>query len=89
MSKQYFTELQPKDGQTVLHCEHVAIGGPGHFFTLGDGAPFTRPDGNKATAHWIAICDDCYALHWKTPIGAVSMDSQWIGDEPVIKADPQ
>lgn len=91
MSKQYFTEQQPTEGDCVLHCEHVkeVAGLAAHFFSLGAGQPFMRPDGSKGSAQWIVICDHCYVLFPKSPMDAVSGDSLWVGNDPVIKKDVQ
>jgi hypothetical protein len=82
---EYFTELQPKDGDLILHCDREHLGKGGHFFSLGDGAPFTRPDGTTGFAKWIAICDACFELHGSNPMAAVSGDSTFTGDDPIIK----
>ena len=93
MSK--FTKVQPKDGDTVLHCGHLE-NKPHHFFATSDpsrskiiGMPFTRPDGTCGVAKWMVLCQSCFPKFCDTPHQAMRADSQWIGDEPAIKENVQ
>lgn len=80
-----FTEQQPKDGETVLHCGHLE-GQIHHFFQIGpEPTSFTRPDGTKGRANWIAICDSCFNQYALTPQACIRGDAQWKGNEPIIK----
>jgi len=83
----HFTEEQPKDGDTMLHCDHIKGGGKCHFFKISETA-FTRPDGTSGTSHWIMLCDACFQAHGETKNFQITGDSQWVGDEPEIKINP-
>jgi len=54
-----YTEIQPKDGDVVLHCAHVFNKGKSHVFKVGDfdgtEMSFIRPDGTTGKAKWAMI----------------------------------
>lgn len=84
-----FTKLQPKDGETVLHCGHLEDK-PHHFFALSDGKTvaginFKRPDGSQGLAHWMVLCEMCFTRNGDEPERCIRGDATWIGDEPEIR----
>ena len=78
-----FTELQPRDGETVVHCGHLAPGG--HHWFLWPCA-FRRPDGTAGLGRFRVCCNDCFVRHGVA--FPVAGDFTWEGDEPVIVEDP-
>lgn len=80
-----FTKTQPKDGDCVLHCGHLAHAK--HWFKApdGDDIPFTRPDGGQGMAQFIVECEPCFNQHRIKGYPIIRGDGRWTGDEPVIK----
>jgi hypothetical protein len=89
-----FTKVQPKDGDTVLHCGHLE-NKPHHFYAMSDpnklmvGCPFTRPDGSAGLAKWMVLCSKCFEVYFDAPEKAMRADARWIGDEPEIRENVQ
>lgn len=79
-----FTEVQPKQGEKVVHCGHLRKGRH-HFFQVQGKLEFIRPDGTKGTASWAVICDDCHKLHPGQPEKVICADGTWIGNTPIIE----
>lgn len=78
-----YTEQQPTDGATILHCGHLDQDRPAHWFKYPEAVHFSRPDGSHGEAEWLAICAPCFARHGlRTPVRG---DGTWIGDAPVIE----
>lgn len=86
-----FTEKQPKDGDVMLLCKHVAEDRslPGHFFYFKEGLGFARPTGGIGKANWLIMCNHCFAKHpmpsLKEMMQLIGGDAVWKGDEPTIK----
>jgi 6-phosphogluconolactonase/glucosamine-6-phosphate isomerase/deaminase len=76
-----YTELQPKDGEVVLHCGHV--GGEGHFFSIKPEAQVVSPSGEVVTAQWFIQCASCF----RTEPSELNVRGHgiWCGDEPTIR----
>jgi hypothetical protein len=88
-----FAKLQPRDGETVLHCGHLDSV-PHHFFAMSDGnnvagINFTRPDGTAGTATWMVLCSSCFSSHANEPERCMRADAVWRGHEPAIKENIQ
>jgi hypothetical protein len=85
-----FANQQPKDGDIILHCEHVEKNG--HWFKIGV-CNFKRSDGSCGKTEWVLLCNDCYAdyeLSDKKPddmLRLITCDSKWIGNEPGIEVN--
>ena len=62
-----FTREQPKDGETILRCEHALTeegdAGKKHFYRFQTPANFVRPDGSKGVAQWAVCCQACHERH--------------------------
>lgn len=81
-----FHKLQPRDGDTVLHCGHVKGSSRNHFWRLPHGVPFERPDGTSGKAGWIVACDPCAQASGMDPLAvAIVGDARWNGDAPAIR----
>lgn len=80
-----FTNLQPKDRETILHCGHIKRKGMKHFFK-SSGTQFTRPDGTTGEAQWWVCCQRCFDRYHGD--FQVRGDATWIGDEPFIEQNP-
>lgn len=78
-----FTDQQPKNGDTILHCGHVHLATrPAHWFKYEEALHFERPDRTRGSAEWLAICEKCFLKHGaNTPVRG---DGRWTGDAPVI-----
>jgi hypothetical protein len=85
-----YTELQPKDGDVVLHCGHLDDK-PHHFYVLGGASRepihFHRPDGSVGEATWMVLCHRCFQVYPENPEKCMRADATWIGNEPEIKDD--
>src|ERR1700677_1914765 len=92
-----YTELQPKDGDIVLFCEHICVtptriefyGKTLHWY-VGDGE-VTHEDlatgkKTKLCAPFTCICEDCM-LRFSDPHDAVTQHGAWIGDDPIVVKD--
>jgi hypothetical protein len=77
-----FAQMQPKDGETVLHCGHIE--GTHHFFLLSHEMVFSRPDQTRGSSRWLVLCVACMARHGDNPGAAIRADSVWQGDRPAI-----
>lgn len=77
-----FAHEQPKAGETIVHCGHLADGGL--WFKYETPLAFRRPDGSCGMATWLRICDGCYVKH--VPDAPVRGDGCWAGDAPIIRA---
>jgi len=83
-----FTEVQPKDGEILVHCGHLDVTTP-HFTRFEPPIEFESPDGEKGKASWFIECDACIAERMKTGSGMMPRGhATWMGDEPVIKKAP-
>jgi hypothetical protein len=83
---QEYTKEQPKDGDTVLLCDHPDRDDMTfHFFKIYGGTKFQRPDGTEGEGEWIILCDDCYKKHFNNPQAAITGDAIWEDDTPIIK----
>jgi len=85
-----FTEQQPKDGDTVLHCEHLPEADNVHWFRV-PGTKFISPSGETGEAEWIGICAECFLANpnpQKLEEFPVAGHSTWIGDDPAIEVNP-
>lgn len=85
-----FTELQPREGETVLHCGHLDE--PKFHFFAFDGVgrvavPFMRPDGTKGLATFMALCDSCFEKNATQPERCIRGDAKWKGNVPFVKKD--
>lgn len=92
MATHKFSERQPKDGETVLHCGHLE-NKPHHFFALPDSFPdgikFSRPDGSTGRATWMVLCQNCFAAGLD-PENCMRADGKWKGDAPaIVQYEPQ
>jgi hypothetical protein len=88
LTERPFTKLQPQDGDTILHCGHLE-NKPHHFLHFKDAVKFRRPDGSQDQAHWLVVCNTCFALHHENPFACISADSTWRGNEPAIRENFQ
>lgn len=84
-----FTEDQPKDGDTILHCGHLGqhkiVHRCAHWFKFDWRIGFQRPDGSHGEAEWFAACEPCLIEHGEKVTSRVRGDVLWIGDEPAIE----
>lgn len=98
-----FADLQPKDGETVVICDHLVQGRwhwyyfPDHFGLSVSG---TNSAGERVTDpfNFVGICNDCYLrLTERSPEGSpledllalATVPIVWVGDDPEIRAqDP-
>jgi hypothetical protein len=84
--KTKFTQQQPKDGDTVLHCGHISCG---HFHWFRTrGMDFESPDGEKGWAEWVAVCNDCFLENPKIMSDGefpIRGHGTWMGDDPEIR----
>jgi hypothetical protein len=86
-AKDTFTDQQPKNGETILHCAHVLDAGEGHWHFNAGYPRFRRPDGSIGEAKWIVICPTCQKrlyVESKKAIDFVAGDVVWSGDAPII-----
>lgn len=82
-STKAYTEQQPRDGDAILHCGHLDQDRPVHWFKYPEAIRFSRPDGSRGEAAWLAVCAPCFARHGlRTPVRG---DGTWIGDDPIIE----
>lgn len=82
-----YTEDQPKDGERILHCAHVAgATQTGHWFHYVEPVRFTRPNLTTGKADWLLVCGECLVEH-EDPSLAVTGDSIWHGDDPIIERE--
>lgn len=84
-----FSDQQPKDGDTILHCGHLgqdaSARGAAHWFKYDEPVRFERPDGSHGAAEWLAVCATCFVRYGdKAPVRG---DGQWTGDEPTIETE--
>jgi hypothetical protein len=79
-----FSDQQPKDGDTIMHCGHLDRGRM-HWFQYERPLRFERPDGTRGEAEWFAACQPCYARHGEKVTQFVRGDGRWTGDAPVIE----
>jgi len=84
-----FTNDQPKEGDTILHCGHLGrsrrrcMAHPAHWFKYEGTVRFERPDGTRGEAEWFAVCEPCFVKHGdKVPVRG---DGQWTGEAPAIE----
>ena len=85
-----FTKVQPKDGETVLHCGHLdAAGEHGvHFWKYDPPVGFVRPNATTGLATWLCACGPCVATALGNPdVIAIRGDGRWQGDAPVIRGE--
>lgn len=54
-----YSQLQPKDGETVLICKHFQNGGTYHWFKCPVPIHFKRPDKTIGIGDWLCVCEDC------------------------------
>jgi hypothetical protein len=80
--RQKFTEIQPKDGDHVLHCGHLDTA-PHHFLKASPPIVFDRPDNTSGEATWVVICDACFRRYGAD--APIRGDAVWIGNEPIIQ----
>ena len=81
-----YAQLQPKDGDSILHCGHIDQKKI-EWSYLPDGSEFVRPDGSRGFTHWIAECLSCREARGNDdPV--IRGDGIWKGDAPIIKEVP-
>ena len=80
-----YTEEQPKDGDIVLHCNHLD-NPPLHFFKCVKPITAVGPDGESTIIQWLVCCNTCMLLHG-ADVGKIAWNqlSTWKGDEPFIE----
>jgi hypothetical protein len=80
-----FTQEQPVDGETILHCGHIDNDQTFHWWKFKHEIYFRRPDETVGTAAWICLCSDCHRKS-KGDISKVEIkgDGIWNGNEPII-----
>ena len=84
-----YAEVQPRDGDLVLHCGHVGSGRKFHFFRVPDGIEFTAPDGTHGEARWIAQCTVCVEFNLPEDRAFIIAGADtWVGDEPELTVAP-
>ena len=80
---------QPKHGDTILHCGHLAgrlfAQHPAHWFKFDAPIGFERPDGSHGEAEWFAACEPCFIKHGEKVANRARGDDVWIGDTPAIE----
>ena len=86
-----FTKDQPKDGDTILHCGHLACNAthryPAHWFKFAEPTRFMRPDQSRGEAEWFAACEPCFVKHGEKAADFVRGDGVWTGDAPAIEIE--
>lgn len=84
-----FTEGQPKDGDTILHCGHLSqrkiVHHHAHWFKFEGPLRFQRPDGSHGEAEWFAACEPCLIERGEKVTSRARGDIIWMGDEPAIE----
>jgi hypothetical protein len=78
-----FAIQQPKHGDTIMHCGHLA--GSLHWFQYETPIRFQRPDGTRGEALWFAACEACFCKHGVKATRFVRGDGIWTGDAPAIE----
>jgi hypothetical protein len=81
-----YTNLQPKDGEVIVHCGHIE--GIHHWTFLKPPVKFIRPDGTTGETQWITECEKCFGKRGNTQNFQIRGDGTWKGDEPEIKVNP-
>lgn len=81
-----FTDQQPRNGDTILHCGHFrqdeGSACSAHWFQYETVVRFERPDGTRGEATWLVVCEPCFVEHGnEVPVRG---DGQWTGDAPTI-----
>lgn len=79
-----WADRQPHDGETILHCPHVLLGGKAEFFGWAAPVRFSRPDGTWGESRWLVQCPACM-VEMPTRGPNISGDSVWKGNRPAIK----
>ena len=83
-----FTDEQPRDGDTILHCGHLGRSQPAraaHWFKFEGSVRFQRPDGSRGQAEWFCACEPCFVRHGEKVADFVRGDGVWTGGEPAIE----
>ena len=84
-----FIKDQPKGGDTILHCGHLACNAarchPAHWFKFDGPIGFQRPDGSHGEAEWFVACEPCFIKHGEKVANRVRGDGVWTGDAPAIE----
>jgi hypothetical protein len=75
--------VQPKPGDTYVHCGHVRPGDDFHAWIAP--CQFVRPDGTLGLTQWLVCCEPCFQKAGGDG-GKVQVrgDATWTGDEPPI-----
>lgn len=67
-NKQFKDNFEPKSGDTILLCRHVAANrhftGVMHWHGIKSGPSihFIRPDGSTGSARFLLVCTDCHMV---------------------------
>lgn len=77
-----FTKDQPKDGDTILHCDH--LDGNRNWFKLDGFQQFERPSGTCGQAEWFVACDACFFEHGEHVAQFPRGDGVWTGNAPIV-----
>ena len=80
-----FAEDQPRAGDTILHCGHLARikVTAAHWFKYESPVQFARPDDTRGEAEWLVVCELCFVKYGSAV--RVRGDGTWTGDEPTIE----
>ena len=85
-----FADMQPRDGDPVLHCGHIGMGRTFHWWKAVGKMGFRRPDGTLGKADWIFACDHCFQEAGGDPKRIlIRGDGTWLGNEPHIEKAEQ
>lgn len=85
-----YTELQPKDGETVMHCGHADSTA---FVFFKGNFRFLRVDPVTTEvvtgeAQGLICCEECLNIAGQDPMKVVVRDhATWVGNKPIIKKD--
>lgn len=76
----------PKDGDTVVMCEHCTGAGDGEWHGWAGEWRFRQPlDGSTGIARHLIACDRCYKAADGNPFRiAIRGSGEWMGDTPIF-----
>jgi len=88
-----FSDEQPRDGEVVLLCAHVATSDNGlpadnvvHWFRFEESMKVVTPDGESLVSRWLCCCHGCFVDSGANAGDVlISAHATWAGDEPAIK----
>ncbi len=80
-----FTKIQPKHGDSMIHCGHLDAKNH-HFFQVQPGPlMFRRPDGTMGSAKWVVACEACFQkAGGDAQKVEIRGDGTWQGNEPAV-----